>query len=277
MISRNYFTFPFYIPRIYRLWSNWPQYLYNYVMRRAGPVEYRLRGGARMIDGSGDLTGTLAVVFVRREYGDVEKFQTIVDVGANVGSFAIYAALSSPDAHIYCFEPEQSNYGRLQRNIDVNSLEQRVAVFQCAVASTSGPRDLAIGESLLNTFHMASPGTEVQTVDCLTLRDILSNHRLDRIDLLKMNCEGAEYEILESCTSCEFDRIANIRLEYHNLDRNGRNGESLSRYLRANGYTIERFTSYLSRSGFIWAGRSLRVSKAILAALMSEAAMIFLA
>ena len=270
MISRNYFTFPFYIPRIYRLWSNWPEYLYNYLLRRSTPVEYRLRNGVRMVDGSGDLTGTLAVVFVRREYGDVKRFRTVVDIGANVGTFALYAAQAAPDAQIYCFEPEQLNFQLLQRNIDGNGLEQRISAFRCAVASTNDRRDLAVGASLLNSFHMQSEGAEIQSVDCLTLSDILAIHQLHTIDLLKINCEGAEYEILQACPSYVFDRIANIRLEYHNLDDNGRNGESLSRYLQTRGYKIERFTRYLNRSGFIWAGRVGLHAKLAVAAFFAE-------
>ena len=275
MISRNYFTFPFYLPRICRLWSNWPEYLVNYLLRRSTPAEYRMRNGTKLIDGSGDSAGTLAVVFVRREYGCLERFRTIVDIGANMGSFAVYAAQSCPDARIYCYEPEELNFGLLRRNIGVNGLEGRVATFQCAVASRSGRRDLVVGESLLNSFHIASAGSSIQTVDCTTLRDIFVRQELDIIDLLKINCEGAEYEILEGCSSADFDRIANIRLEYHNLDAPRRDGDSLSRFLQDRGYSIERFTRYSSTSGFIWAARTIHASTVLLLALCPEMLLAF--
>ena len=69
MVTQNCFTFPFYIPRICRLLSNWPEYLFNYVLRKRRPAEYRLRNGFRLMDGTGTLPGTLAEVFVRRRYG----------------------------------------------------------------------------------------------------------------------------------------------------------------------------------------------------------------
>lgn len=256
MITQNYFTFPFYIPRICSLWSNWPEYLFNYVLRRQKPAEYRMRCGFRLIDGRGSLAGTLAVVFVRREYGSLEGFRTIVDIGANMGSFAVYAAQSCPDARIYCYEPEHQNFGFLTQNIKINELEKRVSAFQCAVASHSGRRDLAVGKSPLNSFHIVSDHTSRQMVRCTTLREILADQRLGKIDLLKINCEGAEYEILEACSETDFDRIANIRLEYHNLDAQDRNGESLSQWLETRGYRIERFTRRLKESGFIWAVRA---------------------
>jgi len=256
-ISKNYFTFPFYIPRIYRLWSNWPEYLVNYVLRRNIPAEYRMRNGARLVDSQGDLAGTLAVVFVRREYGPLASFRTIVDVGANMGSFALYAAQCCPDAKIYCFEPEQRTFVTLKRNIDMNGLQGRVLVFQRAIASRAGPRDMSVVESLRSSFHISAAGAGCQTVQCVTLTDILSDPTIETIDLLKLNCEGAEHEILEACSPAEFNRIANIRLEYHNLESPARTGKSLARLLERHGYRIERFTRYLNTSGFIWAARTL--------------------
>jgi FkbM family methyltransferase len=259
MITQNYFTLPFYMPRIYRLWSNWPEYLFNYVLRRYKPTEYRLRSGLRVIDATGVLPGTLAEVFVRRRYGSVERFRTIVDVGANVGSFAIYAAQSCPGARIFCYEPEQQNFRLLKQNIQINGLDGRVAAFQCAVASSSSRRKLAVRISQCNSFEYLRDGASHQLVDCMTLQDILSEHRPQGIDLLKMNCEGAEYEILECCSQSDYDRIANIRLEYHNLDDTSRNGKSLRRFLEARGYRIERVTRRLTDSGFIWATREARL------------------
>ena len=256
MITQNYFTFPFYIPRICSLWSNWHEYLFNYVFRRRKPAEYRMRNGFRLIDETGTLAGTLAQVFVRRQYGSLKGFRTVVDIGANMGGFAVYAAHSCPDAKIYCYEPEEQNFGLLKQNIEINGLEGRVSAFQCAVAANNGQRELAVGESPLNSFHIASDDASRRMVSCTTIRNILRDLHLEEIDLLKMNCEGTEYEILEGCSGGDFDRIANLRLEYHILDDQSRNGESLARWLESRGYRIERFTRRLKESGFIWASRS---------------------
>jgi len=259
MITQNYFTLPFYLPRICSLWTNWPEYLLNYVLRRRRQTQYQLRSGFRLIDTTGTLPGTLAEVFVRRRYGSVARFRTIVDVGANVGSFAVYAAQSSPHARIYCYEPEEQNFERLERNLSINGLEGRVTAFQSAVASSTGARKLAVSVSQINAFDDLRSGATHQVVACTTLQDIRREHGLDTLDLLKMNCEGAEYEILGGCSRADYDGILNIRLEYHNLDDVSRNGESLRRHLEARGYRIQRFTRRLTDSGFIWATRPSRV------------------
>lgn len=257
MLSKHAFTLPFYLPRILREWDNWRGYLLNYLFRKRAPAEYRARNGLRLVDNTGTLAGTIAVVFVRREYGTLDSYNTIVDIGAHLGSFAVYAATSLPQARIYCYEPERDNFTALARNIRINGLESRVSVFECAVGADSQQRDLAVHGSVLNSFHVVQPGADRQTVSCTTLREIFSAHKLATIDLLKINCEGAEYEILHGCSKEELDKIANIRLEYHNLDTNGRNGTSLSSFLERVGFKIERFTRYGRESGFIWATRPL--------------------
>ena len=74
------------------------------------PAEYRMRNGIRLMDATGTLAGTIAVVFVRREYGRLRNLRTIVDIGANMGSFSVYAANSCPEADIYCYEPVPGNF-----------------------------------------------------------------------------------------------------------------------------------------------------------------------
>ncbi|MEY4385625.1 MAG: hypothetical protein RLY20_908 [Verrucomicrobiota bacterium] len=257
MVSPHYFTFPFYIPRTIRLVADWPFYFWNYLLRRNRPTEYRLRSGTSIKDDSGALTGTMAVVFIRREYGSARGLKTVLDIGANMGCYALYAADAGPEAKIYCYEPEQKNFEQLKQNVAHNKLEARIATINCAVAGNSGDRDLAVGDALLNSFHIIPTHARNQRVSCVTIREIIKAHKLEAIDMLKMNCEGAEYEILESCTPEEFEHIRRIRLEYHNLGQPGRDGESLARLLESKGYRIERFSIYRGGSGFIWATRTV--------------------
>lgn len=255
MISKNYFTFPFHLPRVISQIRNWPLYLSNYLLRRKRPAEYKLRNGFRLIDGRGTLAGTIAVVLIRQEYGPIQDCRTIIDIGANMGCFTVYAALTCPNAEIYCFEPEERNFEVLIKNIAINSLEVRVHAIQYAVASSNGDRVIAIGESPLNSLVTLGTCREHQTVRCTTLRDIFKQNKLETVDLVKMNCEGAEYEIFEGCKHEDFERMLRIRVEYHNLGGAKQSGEWLAKFLESQGYLIEHFTRYRNESGFIWALR----------------------
>lgn len=262
MITQHYITFPLYLPRIIRLFHNWPVYLFNYLGRRNRPAQYRLRNGFRLIDATGTLAGTIAVVFIRREYGLLNSFRTIVDIGANMGGFAVYAAWSAPQAKIYCYEPEDQNFSYLKQNVALNSLGERVIPFKYAIASHRGQKDLAIGESPIHSFVSSLISTNhnktvyrYQRAECITFQDICERESLSQIDLLKLNCEGSEYEILESLSRKDYDRIGNVRLEYHNLESLGKRGGYLSKLLETQGYEIQRFSRYRGESGFIWARR----------------------
>ena len=277
MITRNYLTLPLYVPRIYRLWINWPEYLFDYLLRRhprfrkTKPAIYRMRAGGRLVDNSGTLAGTMAVVFVREEYGRPDQFKTILDVGANIGCFAVYAAQRCPGARIICYEPEPRNFDSLVRNLRINELADRVSAFPYAVASGDRQRELAVTqESLRNSFHIVPRDARRETVNCTTLSEILEIQKLDAVDLLKMNCEGAEHEILEGCASADLKRITNIRLEYHNLRNPKRTGETMAKFLQGQGYRIERFTRYRDISGFIWAAKSM-ISSILLQPLLAFA------
>ncbi len=208
-----------------------------------------------MIDSTGTLVGTIAVVFIRQEYGPMKSCQTIIDIGSNMGSFMVHAAQSCQTAKIYCYEPVQKNYNSLIENMEINSLNARVSANKYAVTAFSGHMKIALNESPLHSFYAVSECGEYEIVDCITLSEIFSRHGLERVDLLKINCEGAEYEILENCSTADFERMPDIRLEYHNLDALKKNGVALVNFLQDRGYAIKRFTKYLNVSGFIWAIR----------------------
>lgn len=253
MISRNYLTFPLYAPYIIRLFRNWPLYLLNYLSRRKSPAEYWLRNGFCLIDATGTLAGTIAVVFIRKEYGIPVGMKTIVDVGANMGAFALYSAWHSPNARIYCYEPESQNFAYLKQNMIRNSLQNRVRLFRNAVASQSGSRRIFVRESAIHSLVSNGMDERYETVDCTTLGDICETHGLHKIDLLKVNCEGTEYEIFENCSDKYFERITNIRLEYHDIGNRAKNGSYLVNFLINKGFGIQRFSTYPDGSGFIWA------------------------
>jgi FkbM family methyltransferase len=208
-----------------------------------------------MRDGSGTLAGTIAVVYIRREYGVPLESRTIVDIGANMGCFTLFAASKIPTAKVFSYEPEPNNFSILDDNIQSNSLGDRIAPFKMAVASTSGAREMTLGESPLNSLISDFTTGRKSSVTCTTLHSILEANRLDRIDLLKVNCEGAEYEIFGNLSEDDLSRISKIRLEYHNLGNDGQSGRWLYNWFHDKGFRIIRFTNYRNVSGFIWADR----------------------
>ncbi|MEZ5276834.1 MAG: FkbM family methyltransferase [Opitutaceae bacterium] len=256
MISPHYFTFPFYLPRTICELENWTTYLKNYLSRKQNPATYILRSGHQLIDATGTLAGTFAVVFIRREYGLIQRCRSIVDIGANMGTFTVYAARACPEARIVCYEPERKNFEYLSANLARNTNPELVTAFRSAVASSRGSRSMNTGESPLNTLIDLPDLQGRQLVSCTTLEEIFETNGFTSIDLMKINCEGAEYEIFETAPPNCVRQIRQIRLEYHNFEaKSGRTGRALGQKLESIGFRIERFSNYKDISGFIWATR----------------------
>jgi hypothetical protein len=79
----------------------------------------------------------------------------------------------------------------------------------------------------------------------------MSDYQIDHIDLLKMDCEGSEWEILPHSREV-LPKVSQICMEYH--PRDGWTGERLAAFLRAEGYTVE-FTQG-GWNGALWAART---------------------
>jgi len=148
---------------------------------------------------------------------------TVVDVGASQGFFSLYAA--SQGATVHAFEPCAESFEILKWNIAKNGLESRVKPFNVAVTGKKGMVTLFVGfddkgEIMLatvSTVNISAGGEKVLTrqVESVTLDSLLDDLHIVQCDLLKVDCEGAEYEILRHTSTQTFEKIAHIAMECH--------------------------------------------------------------
>jgi len=73
-------------------------------------------------------------------------------------------------------------------------------------------------------------------VDCTTLKNVFDENRIETIDLIKIDCEGMEYEILYNTPADYLKRIRALSIEHHWVP--GRNYEDLAGYLKKHGFAI---------------------------------------
>lgn len=150
---------------------------------------------------------------------------TVLDIGAQSGIFAMAAAARG--ATVLCVEPLEDNVRVLSKNAQLNRLQDRVSVLNFAVAGLPGQRDLYVmatdtgGATIFPAIHPAW-AQEVRvsrtTVQCVTLNDIFARHNVRAYDCVKMDCEGAEFEILEQVPREDLSRIRMLIMEYHPLN-----------------------------------------------------------
>ena len=135
-----------------------------------------------------------------REYefaGLPDAARTIVDLGANVGFAARYLCARYPDARILALEPDPESFKLAQRNV---SDHPQVALRNVGVAGEPGPLELHRfpgGSWATSSFVTRQQVMDTFTAQAVTLDSIIDE--LGDIDLLKIDIEGAEYEVLGSC------------------------------------------------------------------------------
>lgn len=176
---------------------------------------------------------------------EIGKGETVIDIGANIGVFSTYAATRAPGVQVYSYEPFPENVKFLRQNVTASGLTN-VRIHQQAVSAETGVRHLQVDSndwimhSLFGEPNEAEPGL---TVDCISFDEVLNSNGIEYCDLLKVDCEGSEYEILQRCAPETLRRVRRIVGEYHEGPHIEGTGEELCRFLESNSFRIERFES----------------------------------
>jgi FkbM family methyltransferase len=152
---------------------------------------------------------------------------TIVDVGANIGSTAVWFAQRSPVARVIAIEPGRATASRLRHNIAQAGFEGQVTVVQAGLGAKPGDALLVDTYSSAMAYTVPVPGEEAvpsgpgmlagERVTIRVLEEVLDALDVDRVDLLKLDCEGAEYDVILSASDACLARIDRIVGEYNNV------------------------------------------------------------
>jgi FkbM family methyltransferase len=183
---------------------------------------------------------------VRRDYLTqgiaLNPGDTVVDIGANIGSFTVLAAkVVGPGGRVISFEPVSRTFARLKENVALNDYPN-VECRQAAVDGQEGKLKIHVDpKSALSTSYFEKNGDEEQateTVPCVTMEQVFRDHHIERINLLKVDCEGGEHGIFESLPADLAARIDQIAMEVHEVP--GKSVEKLLENIRGLGFTLRR-------------------------------------
>lgn len=158
---------------------------------------------------------TAFLIFAKREYGKILKDSLILDIGANIGAFSIYASMNGAKK-VYAYEPNEEAYGLLCKNISRNNLSDIVVPNRFVVSSEDGIEvRFPIKASPQNKIIEDDHSKEYELVQTITLGRIISDNKIYLVDLLKLDCQGMEYEIIKSLDKETVGRIHAVKMEYH--------------------------------------------------------------
>ena len=208
------------------------------------PVQLRLRWkNTRMLVRSRMDAWSVKETFLDRfytRYGtEIEPHWTIVDIGAAIGEFTVFAAQQAAQGKVLAFEPNSASFALLQENLKLNSIGNAQAV-NAGVWNRAGAMtlDAANGEPLqAQTQFSETAAVSGQSVPVITLGQLLEEFAPEGIDLLKLDCEGAEYPILFSASPSTLGAVKRIIMEYHELDAQ-QNHQKLAKHLQSAGFQV---------------------------------------
>lgn len=197
-------------------------------------------------------------IFTQRSYLkhgiELRDGACVVDVGANIGMFSVFAALAASDVTVYAFEPIPPVFSALQMNVAIRSLN--IVSIECGLSDHVGSEEFvyyphvsilsgshadksvdteAVKAFLAKELAMSGEGdlssssgidelleerlsTERYTCDLTTISEFLREKDVGYIDLLKIDVERSEHQVLAGIDDPDWDRIGQLCIEVHDAD-----------------------------------------------------------
>ncbi len=180
-------------------------------------------------------------IFVEKSYdypdlGIVDPL--IIDIGANTGLFTLRMKQLYPEATLLCYEPFPSNFDQLSQNIKQSGLKN-VNLINKGAGGKSRSEKLFINKQNIgghSLFELEARSDEFITIDIQSIGELISNLRQKRIHLIKMDCEGAEYEIIKAL---DVDLVSDVEVILFESTESVYDLSELLDHLRAIGFSIE--------------------------------------
>lgn len=225
------------LPKALATFANPLPYLLRYLEFRAvrRPLRVALRSGLWIEAKTGDDLLCAWDCFVEEEYPVRGDERLIVDCGANIGAFSLYAAGKAPEARVVALEPVSATFAALTSHVEGNRLADRIRCLRLGVAGRSGTVSLSVGgASAFSSMYGPADGPR-EEVSVLGLPDLLRElGDPAEVDFLKLDCEGAEMDCLLAADAATLRRFRRIGFEYH----------------LASGHAYAEVAGHLRKAGF---------------------------
>ncbi|MEO0329697.1 MAG: FkbM family methyltransferase [Pseudomonadota bacterium] len=190
-------------------------------------------------------------IFIDAFCTSVKKSSVVYDVGSAIGTYALLAAKTAPNATIIAFEPERLNFSALKSNIEANNADNIVAL-NIALGDENTEMHLdrrELGDIAGVGTHRLVNGTtsdaELDKIEVCRGDDLVAQETIPPPQLLKIDVEGFELRVVYGLEKTLRTHKPDILMEIHPelLKQRGDTREALECYLEALGYSCEQIRS----------------------------------
>ena len=226
--------------KLFKNWYIYPLVYFKLIKKQYVIFETKTDLKIKIRTNSTDLMA-LTNVWMTNEY-DIENSQiaendTIIDIGAHIGLFSLLVSQFCKTGKIFSFEPMGDNFDLLISNLKLNHIEN-IHPFNFAVSKNTSNVNLFLNSDQ-SAHSIFSSDSESVTIQSISLQRILDENKISSCKLLKLDCEGAEYEIIDSLPIEYFNKIENIVIEYHLADSKPELGKNLITKIQDAGFKIK--------------------------------------
>lgn len=180
---------------------------------------------------------------IREILKEIKDGGVFYDIGANIGTHSAFIG-NIPETKVYGFEPFPANFKSLEKNFEYNNINGNV--FQVALMNKTSQMSLTTesGESGEGTNHISEKGD----IEVETFRgdDFIEKEDLEKPDIMKIDVEGAEFEVLKGFekTLQDSDNLK-LFIELHpdRIPDFGESKENLLSFLKSSGFSIKEISA----------------------------------
>lgn len=238
--------------------KNWPTIFFLKLIRKT-PTNIIFRNGL-IISNEKTNCGILSIIYeifgeeiyfknlITKSHSDI-----IVDIGANIGIFTLFVGYKSNNK-IFAIEPSTSTFKILQQNMEKNNMKTVILINKAICNITNNKIKLFINDMHWgeNSIFPNIKTNHYELVETISLEKIIHDYEIPRIDILKVDCEGCEYDLFFNLSHKIFALIRQITMEFHIFDQEQKLRKLIT-ILKQNSFIVKYQLNNDKKSGYLWA------------------------
>lgn len=186
--------------------------------------------GLQFYDGVSN--GDLFNIFYKKEYDFLPvKDRVVIDIGANIADSSIYFAMSGAKK-VIALEPFPKNFEVAQKNIALNGFTDEIELLNAGCCGGESSKDILLDASAKGVYCQTMESSLGSNIHFYTLRELVDRYNISSPALLKLDCEGCEYDIILSNSKPVLHKFSHIQIEYHHGFRD------LEKYLISGSFAV---------------------------------------